>query len=108
MVESDAEDISKYTKTYPKTLSGEGKFMLRTMKSHLELYSKLKSIIPHEELHPQGSKFYQVLVSDSFLEFFIGLYKENPKMKDDVYFCLFRVVVEKMTGYHNPSMNSKA
>ena len=45
MMESDAQDIFKFTKNDPKNLSGDGKMLLQIMKSYLELYHELKSTI---------------------------------------------------------------
>ena len=41
---------------------------------------------------------------DYFLNRFIMIYKENQKMRDDLYVCLLHGVVAKMSGNHNPSL----
>ena len=89
-------------------MSAVGKVLLITVKSHLDLYSDLKSNLPPEELHPEGSDIDEVPGADSLLINFNNLYKENPTIRNYLSFCLLCGIVANMSGNINPTLILKA
>ena len=70
----------------------------------MELHNELKSTLPPEELYPEGSEFEQAPGADYFPNNLIKLYKEDPKMRDDLYAFLLRGGVTNMSVNQNTSL----
>ena len=84
MIKSNIEYSIRFVKSDPKNMSDGGKYLLRTVKSHLELHKELNYTLSPEELHPEGSEFSKFPVADSFLNKLSNLYKGNPKKRYDL------------------------
>ena len=106
-MDSNEVHISKFIETNPNILSDEGKIILWTIKSHMDFNHELKSTLPPEELHPQGSRLNKFMGYNTLINRFVHVYKSNRKIKDDLSVWLLRGGIENMTGYHNFTLTLK-
>ena len=104
----DVEDSGRFFKTDPKPLSDGEEDLIRTVQSSLELHHELKFTLQPQKLNSEGSDIYQVPGADYFLNRFIKFYKGSPKMRDDLYVHLLRVVVAKISGNQNSILPLKS